>query len=557
MASIFSIFTILGSLALLIYGMKVMSEGLQKAAGEQLRKLVLSFTKGRIIGLISGLLITTFLQSSTVVSVVLVGMVGVGIVPVVNSFAVIMGANIGTTVTAWLTVIFNYQYALENIIMPLLTLAVVLILTGKDTRKFWGEFLIGFAFLLMGLKMISQSTPDLEDIPSLIQFAKDYSEINFKNILLFILLGLLVTTVLQSSSATIVLTIILSSKGWLGLELGTAMILGSNIGTTLTALIVSIAGSLKGKLTALLHFLFNAVGVAITVLFFNKFLELNHFILRSIFNLEQILDVDLNLSIALALSHTTFNLLATALFLPFTKQIYAMFMAIAIKEKKKAIKINKSKYTPSIKFYEFNLLEIRQSLLIFSQSILKFNAYLQNQLYSVEDSEQIYYKQKFESLYDTNCTFSTGILEQLEALNKEELSKFSLDKIKQIGLIRDYLSNIQVIFLKIHHLLLQKSDQKIWFIESQRQNIINSLKLLEVSFVDMNLLIGKYDVKHKELYSLKISEYRTAMEHYQATYNDDKIGSAVSMKRGYALYNEVMAHLIEILNLQHKIVSSI
>jgi phosphate:Na+ symporter len=557
MDSIFSVFNILGSLALLIYGMKVMSEGLQKAAGEQLRKLVLSFTKGRIIGLISGLLITTLLQSSTVVSVVLVGMVGVGIVPVVNSFAVIMGANIGTTVTAWLTVIFNYQYALENTIMPMLILAVVLILTGKDTRKFWGEFLIGFAFLLMGLKMISQFTPDLDDIPSLIQFAKDYSEINFKNILLFVLLGLIATTVLQSSSATIVLTIVLSSKGWMGLELGTAMILGSNIGTTLTALIVSIAGSLKGKLTALLHFLFNAVGVLITLLFFNKFLELNQFILKNLFNFQSIFEGDLSLSVALALSHTTFNLLATAIFLPFTKQIYEIFMAIAIKEKKKAVKINKSKYTPSIKFYEFNLLEVRQSLLIFSQSIIKFNSFLQNQLYSVEESEHFYYKQKFESLYEANQKISAGIVEQLEALNKEELSKFSLDKIKQIAMNREFLSSIQSHFIKIHHLLLDKSEQKIWFTESQRQNIVNSLKLLETCLVDMNLLIEKYDLNHKELFSLKIAEYKNAMMQYKTTHSDDKISSATSLKKGWVVYHEIMSHLMDILHIQDKMLSSI
>ena len=144
-------------MALLIYGMKIMSEGLQKAADRQMRRAINTFTQTRFIGLVSGFLLTTILQSSTVVSVTLVGLVGVGIVPTLNSLAVIMGANIGTTVTGWLTILFNYQYAVHYFIMPLFIISVPLIIAGKTKWRFWGQFLMGFGLLLLGLDLIGKA----------------------------------------------------------------------------------------------------------------------------------------------------------------------------------------------------------------------------------------------------------------------------------------------------------------------------------------------------------------------------------------------------------------
>ncbi len=557
MTAILGVFSILGSLALLIYGMKVMSEGLQKAAGEHLRKLVLSFTKGRIVGLISGLLITTLLQSSTVVSVVLVGMVGVGIVPVINSFAVIMGANIGTTVTAWLTVIFNYQFAIENIIMPLFTIAVVLIFTGKDTRRFWGEFLMGFALLVLGLKMIGQSTPDFDDLPYLFDFAQNYSDINLFNTILYIITGFIATIILQSSSAAIVLTIILSSKGWMGLELGTAMILGSNIGTTLTALIASIAGSIRGKLTALLHFLFNIVGVFIAVIFFQQFLDLNHFILDNVFSFEEEMNMELNLSFALAISHTTFNLLATLLFLPFTQQIYDLFMVLAIKEKKKSIKLRKNTYAPKIKIYEFNLLELQQSLLFFAESISKFCSYLHHSLYAVEESQKKFYYNKISSLSDYHIKFNADLIVQLGNLNKEELSNSSIEKIRQISQSKDLLFSIHELFIKGHELLVFKSEQKIWFTESQRQNIVSSLQLIENNFSDMNLVLKKPDIANRDFLLKKIMDRKDSMIYFTVNGEiENQAGNSIKNK-GILLYQSMMNDLKDIAKFQYKLAQNI
>ena len=229
--SILDFLGLLGAVALFLYGMKVMSEGLQKAAGDRLRNILSAMTRNRFTGLLTGIVITALIQSSSASTVMVVSFVNAGLMTLGQSMAVIMGANVGTTFTAWIIALFGFKVNISAFVLPLIGLAVVLLLMNKSRTKSIGEFLLGFALLFMGLDMISAHVPDLQNNPEMFAVLKDYASLGIRSILLFTLVGIVVTMVIQSSAATFAITLIMCSKGWITFDLACALVLGSNIGT--------------------------------------------------------------------------------------------------------------------------------------------------------------------------------------------------------------------------------------------------------------------------------------------------------------------------------------
>lgn len=266
---------LLGAVGLFLYGMKVMSEGLQKAAGDRLRNILSAMTRNRFTGLLTGCAITALIQSSSASTVMVVSFVNAGLMTLGQSMAVIFGANVGTTFTAWIIAIFGFKVNISMFVLPLIGLAVVLLLTNKSKSKSIGEFLIGFSFLFMGLDMISAYVPDLQNNPEMFAALKDYASMGFRSVLLFALVGLVVTMVIQSSAATFAITLIMCTKGWINFDLACALVLGSNIGTTITPILASLSGNVGAKRTAMGHLLFNLLGTLWCLCVFVPFANLN------------------------------------------------------------------------------------------------------------------------------------------------------------------------------------------------------------------------------------------------------------------------------------------
>lgn len=273
---------LLGAVGLFLYGMKVMSEGLQKAAGDRLRNILSAMTRNRFTGTITGFFITALIQSSSASTVMVVSFVNAGLMTLAQSMAVIFGANVGTTFTAWVIALFGFKVDISAFALPLIGLAVPLLFSKKSRTKSMGEFTIGFAFLFMGLDMISKYVPDLQSNPEMFAFLQRYASMGFGSVLIFALVGLLVTMIIQSSAAMFAITLIMCSKGWITFDLACALVLGSNIGTTITPLLASMSGNVAAKRTAMGHLMFNLLGTVWVLAIFYPFVNLNSWITEEI-----------------------------------------------------------------------------------------------------------------------------------------------------------------------------------------------------------------------------------------------------------------------------------
>ncbi len=271
----FDFLKLVGSLGLFLYGMKIMSEGLQKLAGNKLRDILSAMTKNRVMGVLTGVLITALIQSSSATTVMVVSFVNAGLLSLVQSIGVIMGANIGTTATAWLIALFGFgKFSISALSIPLMGIAIPLIFSSKSKRKSTGEFIFGFAFLFMGLDLLKSSMPDLQNNPEVLSFVQNFSNMGILSVLFYLFIGTVLTVIVQSSSATVALTLIMATKGWIDFPSAAAMIMGENIGTTITANLAAIPANISAKRAAFAHFLFNVMGVIWMLFVFKYFVNI-------------------------------------------------------------------------------------------------------------------------------------------------------------------------------------------------------------------------------------------------------------------------------------------
>ena len=271
---ILQIFTLLGALGMFLYGMNLMSSGLQKASGDKLRSFLSAMTSNPFKGVLTGLGVTSIIQSSSATTVMVVSFVNAGLLTLSQAISVIMGANIGTTVTAWLVAWLGFKADISILAIPLMILGFLFSNSKKSQRQNIGELIVGFCLLFLGLSFMKESVPDLNETPQVLEFVKSWSSHGFGSVLIFLAFGTLLTLVLQSSSATMALTLIMLSMGWIPFSMACAMVLGENIGTTITANIAAAVGNTQAKRAAMSHTIFNVFGVIWALILFKPFLTL-------------------------------------------------------------------------------------------------------------------------------------------------------------------------------------------------------------------------------------------------------------------------------------------
>ena len=271
---IMQIFTLLGALGMFLYGMNLMSSGLQKAAGDKLRGFLAAITSNPFKGVATGLGVTTVIQSSSATTVMVVSFVNAGLLTLTQAISVIMGANIGTTVTAWLVAWLGFKADISILAIPLMALGFLFSNSKKNQRQNIGELIVGFSLLFLGLSFMKESVPDLGETPQVLDFVRAWSSHGFGSVLIFLAFGTVLTLVLQSSSATMAITLIMLSMGWIPFNMACAMVLGENIGTTITANIAASVGNTQAKRAAMSHTIFNLFGVIWALILFKPFLAL-------------------------------------------------------------------------------------------------------------------------------------------------------------------------------------------------------------------------------------------------------------------------------------------
>ena len=319
---------LLGALGLFIFGMKLMSESLQKVAGSKLRSILSAMTSNRFMGVFTGFIITGIIQSSSATTVMVVSFVNAGLLSLAESIGVIMGANIGTTVTAWMISILGFKFDIFTFTFILIGLGLPIMFSKDKRRSSWGEVIIGFSLIFFGLHFLKIYTPDIKSNPGFLEFLKKFSDSRFISILVFIVIGTVVTMVIQSSSAAMALTLVMCYNGWISFDMAAAMVLGQNIGTTITANLAAIIANTSAKRAARAHLVFNVTGVLLMLIVFHPFLKgINWFILKIGLNSPYMVDGQTAsetaqaMPVALSIFHSVFNILNTLVLIWFASFI--------------------------------------------------------------------------------------------------------------------------------------------------------------------------------------------------------------------------------------------
>ena len=320
---IIELLTLIGALGFFIYGMKVMSDGIQKVAGSKMRSILSKMTSNRFLGITTGFILTALLQSSSATTVMIVSFVNAGLLSLVESIGVIMGANIGTTITAWLISLLGFKVKISAIALPIIAIGFPMMFSSKSNIKSWAEVLIGFALLFMGLDALKESVPNLKENTEFLAFLSSYANMGIISTLIFIGVGTILTLVVQSSSAAMALTLVMCYEGYIPFELAAAMVLGENIGTTITANLAALVGNVHAKRAARAHFIFNIFGVIWMIFAFQFFINSIDSYMISNMDLSPVSSVGESIAVPIGLSifHTTFNILNVLLLVWFVPLI--------------------------------------------------------------------------------------------------------------------------------------------------------------------------------------------------------------------------------------------
>ena len=520
--------TLVGAIGMFLYGMKIMSEGLQKAAGDKLRGILSKMTTNRVTGVLTGFLVTAIIQSSTATTVMVVSFVNAKLLSLAQSIGVIMGANIGTTLTAWIISFFGFKVDMGLLAIPFIGLCIPLIFSKNNNRKSIGEFIMGFALLFLAIAYLKNSVPDLQGHPEVLSFIQGYTSMGFGSVVLFMFIGAILTVILQSSTATIAITIIMCTKGWVPIDIATAMVLGENIGTTITANIAAINANVQAKRAAFAHFIFNIFGVCWMLAVFYYFTDmvtwlvtkygpgnpaelfaflstLSPEVIEQITSGQKLTDPDLialqkkvlslqvSVSYSLSLFHTLYNIANVGIMIWFVN-VYVKICTFVIRPKKDAEEDDfQLKYISAGMFStsELSLVQAKQEIALYGNRVYRMFGMVK-ELYYEKDTDKFLelfnriekYEQISDSMELEIANYLTKVLEgRLSTYGKDNI-RMMLRAISEIESVADSCKNLS-------KAIKRRNDGKAVFTDSQNSNIDHMFSLGDKAILRMNELLEK------------------------------------------------------------------
>lgn len=521
---------LLGAVGLFLYGMKVMSEGLQKVAGDRLRNILGAMTRNRVTGTITGFFITALIQSSSASTVMVVSFVNAGLMTLAQSMAVIFGANVGTTFTAWVIALFGFKVDISAFALPLIGLSIPLLFSSKSKHKSIGEFIIGFAFLFMGLSLINKYVPDLQSNPEMFAFLQHYASMGFTSVLIFCLVGLVVTMIIQSSAATFAITLIMCSKGWITFDLACALVLGSNIGTTITPILASLSGNVAAKRTAMGHLLFNFLGTAWTLAVFYPFVDLNCWITQTIGQgdpnalyawvnelqsadpatyshlfdgtlgsknaaVTQMLSMQVSVSFGLSVFHTVFNVINLSIMIWFTN-IYVKIVEWVVPAKHKEDEEFQLKFISAgiLSASELNITQAEKEIYVYAERVQRMINMAHELIHTEEDSDDfVKLYSRIEKYEDISDRMEIEIADYLNRCAEGRLS--AEGKLHIAGMLR-IVSEVESIAdcgLGVGKIMLRKIDAKAKFNDAIYQHLDSMFALVKDAMNNMMELLQNFE----------------------------------------------------------------
>ena len=482
--SILQVFTLFGALGMFLYGMNLMSSGLQKAAGDKLRGFLSAMTSNPFKGVMTGLGITALIQSSSATTVMVVSFVNAGLLTLVQAIGVIMGANIGTTVTAWLVSWLGFKADISILAIPLMIFGFLFSNSKQDKRKNIGELIVGFSLLFLGLSFMKESVPDLRETPAVLEFVTTWSSHGFGSVLLFLAFGTILTLILQSSSATMAITLIMLSMGWIPFSMACAMVLGENIGTTITANIAASVGNTQAKRAAMSHTIFNVFGVIWALLLFKPFLRLVGFITESIFGLPNPASDGFVVSEAtsaegtaalygLSMLHTLFNTINTLILVWFTKLISKAVCWIIRTPENQEKEVFKLKYISAgpLATPELSVEQAFNEVIHFAQISKNGAEYAKEAINETDNNKLNTLKEKLVKYEEISDRIEFEIATFLNAVSAEEISESTSMKIKAMYKIIGELESLGDSGESISRILSRKNIHKKEFDAESIKNL--------------------------------------------------------------------------------------
>ncbi|WP_315404283.1 Na/Pi cotransporter family protein [Hoylesella saccharolytica] len=508
-------FKIAGSLALLIYGMKIMSEALQKMAGPQLRHVLGAMTTNRFTGMLTGTFITSAVQSSTATTVMTVSFVNAGLLTLAQAISVIMGANIGTTLTAWIMSL-GYSLDLTNFVFPAFLVGIVLIYSRKHRYK--GDFLFGIAFLFFSLVLLSDTgkSMNLQSNRTVIDFFGSFDVNSYTTILIFLLIGTVITLIVQSSAAVMAITILLCSTGVLPVYLGIALVMGENIGTTGTANLVALGSNTQARRTAMAHLVFNVFGVIWVLCLFYPFV---HTICHIVgYDPDgprlSVHELSVKLPIILATFHTFFNVLNTGILIWFIPQIEKVVCWIVKSGKKEEDEEFRLRFIQAgiMKTPELSVLEAQKEICSFAERIQRMFGMVRELLNTKEDSKFVKLFTRIEKYESISDNMELEIAKYLSAVSDAHLSDDTKGKIRDMMREISELESIGDSCYNLARTISRQNNSKENFTEQQYEHIHQMFELTDEALSQMNVVINgrkeNVDINHSFNIENEINNYR-------------------------------------------------
>lgn len=508
------ILKLLGSIALLIYGMKVMSEALQKMAGPQLRHLLGAMTTNRFSGVATGALVTVAVQSSAATTVMTVSFVNAALLSLSQAISVIMGANIGTTLSAWI-MSAGFSFNIANVVWPVFLIAIILIQTGK--QRYLGDFLFGLSFLLFALGMLKATgvEMDLASKPGVVAFFSSFKT-NYGTVLLFLLIGTILTALVQSSAALMAITMVLCATGAISIYQGIALVMGENIGTTLTANLAALSANTQARRTAMAHLLFNVFGVIWVLILFFPFVRM----------VCGVVDLDptaaeqdpTKLSFALATFHTFFNVINTAVLIWFIPQIEKLVCAIIKPKKSEEEDEFRLQYIRGgiMKTPEISVLQAQKEIAVFGDRMQHLFGLVRD-LYATQDKEE--FEKLFERIRkgeDVSDKMENEIGKYLGDIGSAHLSDDTKQKIRAMMREIGELESIGDSCFNLARIMHRKLENKVWFDDNTNDGILVMYSIVDEALTRMNqTLSGRredYTIDESRSIEQRINAQRNAMK---------------------------------------------
>ncbi len=524
------ILTLIGSVGMFLYGMKLMSEGLQKAAGNKLRDILALMTNNKFIGALTGIFITALVQSSSATTTMIVSFVNAGLISLQQSMAVIFGANVGTTLTAWIISIFGFKVNISAFAIPLFAFGVPLLFMKKSVYANWGEFLIGFALLFLGLDYLNSSVPDLQANPAVFDALRRWSDMGFGSVLVFALVGMVLTMIVQASSATFAIALIMCSKGWITFDLAAALVLGGNIGTCITPILASVSGNVMAKRAAAGHLMFNLLGSVWALALYGPYMKLISAITtactgdpNALYDFAATADpatvmalndgrldtsnpenaalaasfgaMQYHVSFGLSMFHTVFNLINICVMIWFTR-FYVNAVTFLIPSRKKETQ-TEDDGRPHLEFIsgglmstsELSILQAHKEIVLMSDRTYRMHEMVQ-QMYSETDRDEfmsLFLRvQKYENISDNMEVEIAAYLSRVADGRLSDESKHSIQaKLREISEIE----SIGDSYYNMARILQRRNENHFVFTQTMNENFAAMFALVRTAFDQMATIL--------------------------------------------------------------------